>query len=111
MKNWSEALPSAPPRKARHLGSSRESSQARAWVSKLRYDRTTLKMALWSSTALCPKELTLALRLLVFNDGARLIGVTVVVVVVVVVVHSRASTASGGFRRTRTFQLSSRPCV
>ena len=46
VKSWSETSSSAAPRKARRLGSSRKRSQVRAWISDLRYDRTSLKMAL-----------------------------------------------------------------
>ena len=56
------------------LGSSRESLQARAWKSKHRYGRISLKMALFIFTALCPKALALASRTVLMGGTARLIA-------------------------------------
>ena len=62
---------SAAPWKARRFGSSRESLQARAWIYRLRYDRTSLKMVLLGFTALCPKALALASRAVLMGGVAR----------------------------------------
>ena len=71
VKNWSETLFSAAPKKARRLGSSREISQARAWIDKLRYDRISLKMVLPGSTALRTKALALASRSVLMGGVLR----------------------------------------
>ena len=71
VKNRSETLPSAAPRKARRLGSSRGSSQARAWIPNPRYNRISLKMALCSFSTLCPKALALASRAVLVGGVGR----------------------------------------